>query len=290
MEYLRQMSAMLHPPSSMRIHNRDEPIALTRAETVSMNHSIALEAPQAANVGLGDLLALIGLPSKRNEAGELSGATEKILRGISTFVDTLLFRALAAQTKGEFTAVRDEVFGQYAGTLTSLAKIIAIHVPDLVVERVVSESFSELEAEFHEKGADRFGIPAYDQAMFTIWTFRRTSRLIARIASAGTVPPHLKTKDEDLARSFSYFALWTQFHLDCLLCAIRFDKPIPMDVLSAVVDGLRAAVNAYGYARQGINLRCPEEEPLIAPYEWDEEDQDLLNSSMNDLTVEALDD
>ena len=46
------------------------------------------------------------------------------------------------------------------------------------------------------------------------------------------------------------------------------------------MDGLRSAVNAYGLARQGVDLRKSEAEPEIPAYKWDEEDQELLNSSM----------
>lgn len=251
---------------------------------------MALQQQTIGVVGLDDLLALVGLPSKRKSAGELSGAAEEILRGISSFVDGLLLRALASQTKYEFVEARRELFGRYAGAVVSLAKLVRIVVPDPVIERVLGDSFCELEAEFRDQGVIRFGASAKDQAMFTVWTLRRTSGLIAKIANSGPAPESLKHQDEKLASSYTSSALWTQFHLDCLLAAIRFDKPVQLDVLPEVIDGLRAAVNSYGYARQGLNLRSPEKEPLIASYEWDEEDQELLDSSMRDMEVQALDD
>ena len=135
----------------------------------------------------------------------------------------------------------------------------------------------------------RFGGPAKDQAMFTIWTLRRTSRLISKVASAD-ISKDLKDQDEKLATAFSFYATWTQFHLDCMLGSMRFNKPIQLDVLPEIIDGLRGAVNAYGYARQGLNLRAPEPEPLIEAIEWDEEDQELLDSSMRDMALQSLDD
>ena len=232
----------------------------------------------------------IGLPSKRKSAAELSGVAVEIINGITSHVDGLLSRAIAAQTKNEFAIVRQEVFEDYTTAVTSLARLARIIVPEPVIERVLGESFSELENEFREHGLMRFGGPAKDQAIFTIWTLRRTSRLISKVAGSGIVPSELKEKDQQLASLFSFYATWTQFHLDCMLYAMRCRKSIQLDVLPEIIDGLRAAVNAYGYARQGLNLRAPEAEPLIEAVQWDEKDQELLDSSMRDMALEAFDD
>jgi hypothetical protein len=69
-----------------------------------------------------------------------------------------------------------------------------------------------------------------------------------------------------------------------MLASMRFKKPIHPAVLDELCDGLRAVVNAYGLVRQGINLRWPSgDDCALTPYEWDEEDQGLLDSSMADL-------
>jgi hypothetical protein len=255
-----------------------------------MNDAIALAPHEIGSKGLEALLALVGLPSRRRSTGELSGSAEEIIKSIGAFLDGLLLRAVAAQTKKEFVAVRTEVFEPYAGALTSLARLVHILVPDPVIEHIISDSFCELESDFREHGSARFGVDAKDQAMFTVWTLRRTSRLIAKVASSGPVPARLKEQDEKLASDFGFFAAWTQFHLDCMLASIRHDEPIQLEVLPEIIDGLRAAVNAYGYARQGLTLRAPAEEPRLQPCEWDEEDQELLDSSMADMAADALDD
>jgi hypothetical protein len=250
-----------------------------------MNPSSTLLQPKN---GLDDLLALIGLPSKRRSAGELPNGVEEILRGTLSFIDGLLLQAVTAQTEAEFVSVRAEVFPQYLNIIRLLARLVRNLAPDAVIERALGESFCELEAEFRDHGISRFGVPTKEQAMFTIWTLRRTSRLISKIASSGKVPEHLKEQDREIASNYSYHALFAQFHLDCLLFAIRNNKPIQLDVLPVMTDGLRAAVDAYGYARQGLNMRDPKEEPLIAAYEWDEEDQELLDSSMREMESVAV--
>jgi hypothetical protein len=255
-----------------------------------MNHTVALESQTVDPTGLGDLLALVGFPSKRKLGERLAGTAEDILRDISSFLDSLLLHAISAQTRGEFIAFRKKSFTRYAEAVISFAKLVRIIVSDSVIEKVLTESFCELEFEVREHGLERFGAPARDQAMFTVWTLRRTSRLISKIVAAGPTPDSLKQQDEKLARDLGLYVTWTQFHLDCFLAAIRFNKPIQLDVLPGIIDGLRAAVNAYGYAREGLNLRVPQEELLITPYEWDGEDQELLDSSMRDMEVHSVDD
>lgn len=235
-----------------------------------------------SSLGLEDLMALVGLPSQRRSADRLD-TQAALLKSIASFIDEMLLRAISAETKAEFIKTRKESFDQYALALTSLARLIRAVVPTPTIERVLNESFCELESEFREHGIERFGVTARDQALFTVWSLRRTGRLIAKVASLGAAPAEFKEKDQQLAASFGGTVAWTQFNLDCLLAAIRHDKVPQLDVLPEIIEGMRAAVNAYGYAREGLELREPQQEPLIEPYQWDEEDQVLLDSSMREM-------
>ena len=47
--------------------------------------------------------------------------------------------------------------------------------------------------------------------------------------------------------------------------------------------------NPYGLVRQGAELRIPVEESTFAPLKWDEEDQELLNSSIAEMESEVRD-
>ncbi len=254
-----------------------------------MNEALSLAPQNVGSVGLDGLLALVGFPSKRKVgAGELAPSVEGALKDIFTLLDEMLLRCIGAQTKEEFVNTRQEVFRGYARGVTSLASLVHLVVPPKVVERVSDESFCELESEFREQGLTRFGEQVRDQAMFTVWTLRRTSRLIGKISVAGDSPAEKRSTDEAFASNFIFYTTWTQFHLDCLLAAIRFDKSVQMAVLPEIIDGLRAAVNAYGFARQGLDLRSPGIEPNITPQVWDEEDQELLNSSMREMEREFV--
>jgi hypothetical protein len=253
-----------------------------------MNEGVALVLQDVGSTGLDDLLALVGLPSRRRSDGELSNEAAEILKGVSSFIDGLLLRAIAAQTKSEFDTAKIEAFMPYARTLTALAKLIRVVVQTQVIERVVDESFCEIEADFRDEGLARFGEDARDQAMLTVWSLRRTSRLLSKLPPLGPIPEALKEQDKKLANDFGFHAAWAQFHLDCLLAAIRHDKPIQLDVMPAIMDGLRAAVNAYGYAVEGLDLRVPRNEPDAQRYEWDDEDEALLASSMHEMETRAL--
>jgi hypothetical protein len=252
-----------------------------------MNEAATLTPSAIGSVGLDGLLALVGLPSKRT-AGELSGHVVEVFNGITALVDSLLLRAVEARNIEEFRAARHAIFGDYARAVVSLSGLVQMVVPKPTIERLLGESFCEMEAEFKEQGLARFGAVAKEQAIFTVWTLRRTGGLIAKIIASGPVPKVLYQEDSKIASEFSAATAWTQFHLDCLVCAIRFDKKIQLDVLAEIQDGLRSVVNAYGLARRGLVLRSPAQEPAPSLVEWDDEDQELLDASMRDMQTETI--
>lgn len=243
---------------------------------------------QRSLCNLGDLRALVGLPSKR-AATELSDSVQEIFKVTSGVLDSLLVRAIEQRTAREFIAARNAVFDQYWKTSTALSGLAQVILQSRTIDRLVSESFCEMEADFKQQGLNRFGAAARDQAIFTVWTLRKISRLLGKIHEAGDVPKSKKAADSKLAGEFSFYAAWSQFHMDCLIASIRFDKAINPDILEEISEGLRGAVNAYGLVRQGAELRIPIEEPTLAPIQWDDEDQELINSSMADMELEACD-
>lgn len=257
-----------------------------------MNTATAL-AGATAPVRLEELLALVGFPSQRQARTQLSSSAQEFVRGMTALLDHLLLRAASASTREEFIKIRNENFNSYATAVTSLARLVRLFATEPALELALAEAFCEMEAAFRDHGVAHFGQAAKDQAMFTVWTLRRMSRYLSKITNAASSTPlsdEEKTQDEELARNYAWHALWAQYCLDCLLFAIRRDVTIQLAVLPEIIDGLRAAVDAYGYARQGLDLRTPRTEPLLEAVQWDEEDQELLNSSMDEMEVEALGD
>jgi hypothetical protein len=254
------------------------------AVLITMNETAARLARQdVGTLGLDDLLALLGIPSRRRTVGDVSSSAVEILRGVASFLDEIFSAVVSAKTVSEFDSARGASFVPYMKALTSVSKLVRVVVPTRVIEQISNESFSELEADIRDHGLDRFGTDAKDQAFFTVWTLRRTSSLIAKIASAPSIAEDLKEQDQEIASNFAFAAGWAQFHLDCLLFAMRHERLIQIDVLPEIIDGLRGAVNAYGYAREGLELRCPSQESIVPSFEWDEEDQFLMNSSMREM-------
>lgn len=251
---------------------------------------IALQRISNPLGNLGELLALVGLPSKRKTTKTaISESARNIIKETGTVLDGLMRRGIAAQSLGEFQQMREDVFPHYASAMVSVARLIKVILPENTIETLSRESLAEFESDFREKGLDRFGTTARDQALSTIWTLRRTGGLLSKIVAA-KLPQDNQQKDQEICSNFSFYMNWSQFHLDCLLIAMRTNSTIQLDVLPEIVNGLRGAVNAYGYAREALRLRAIQQEQLQATYQWDEEDEELLNSSMSDLEASMVDD
>ena len=152
----------------------------------------------AADDGLDELLTFVGLPSKRS-AKELTGSSQELFEGIVSVLNNLLLRAIDKQTAQEFVAARGEVFGDFFKTTRAMSNLARVLIPRGTLERMSWESFSELEADLTEQGLKRFGTAARDQAIFTVCAFRRTNRLLAKIASLGAPPKELQAEDRKIA-------------------------------------------------------------------------------------------
>jgi hypothetical protein len=249
-----------------------------------MNESsaiLALEQNRKSG-GFRELLALVGLPSNSAER-DMSESAVKILHAIKSILDGLLLQAIEKKTAAEFKETREEVFFKYFEAILSVSKLARVIVPQATIDRLTWESFSEAEADLRNEGLSRFGATARDQAFFTVWTLRKINALISRIAAAPPLADEHKLLDRKLVAEFSFYSAWSQFHLDCLIASIRFDKPINPGLLDEISDGLRSAVNAYGLIHQAVGLREHAEVSALQAYAWDEEDQELMESSMREI-------
>ena len=98
-----------------------------------------------------------------------------------------------------------------------------------------------------------------------------------------------KKTDEEFCVQFNLNALRAQFSLDCLNTALDEKQAIYPEVLEELVDGLRAIVNAYTWARRGLELRVPSEEPMFQGAAMEDEDMALMDLSFSQAS-EILDD
>jgi hypothetical protein len=210
----------------------------------------------------------------------------EIIRSIASILEDLVFLSLEKRTASEFSSIRTEVFPKYFEAMQALSSLTAIAVPAPVLERLSGEFFSEMEATCRERALDSFGAEVRDQLIFTIWTLRKTSDLCRAIV-ARPLPPESKDEDAELALKYAQYAVWARFHIDCILKSIETHRPIYPEVLESVIDGLRAAVNAYAWARRGLELRSPAPNPIVSPVEWDEQEQQLLDEATREEVAEV---
>jgi len=234
-----------------------------------------------------ELLELVGLPTDAEHAPKrLSGSANELIRSIVSIIDGLVLRALKERTAEDFARVRSEVFPNYFAAMFALGSLIRIAVPSEDVEVLLSQSLSELEADFKEHGIATFGADLTERGIFTVWTLRKINDLAQEVVRSSVEGDAAKT-DSEMAKKFSTNAMWARFHIDCLIKSMHTGNPIFPGVTDSMIDGLRAAVNAYAWIRQGVDLRLGEPEPDLAPVRWATEDDALLSDSMRDLGRET---
>ena len=205
-------------------------------------------------INFGELLKLVGLPSQRERAEKHLAETAEVVRPIVSIIDGLIMRTIEKRSAQDFESARDEVFPQYFAAMRALGDLARIVVPKHTMDRVIAESFSGLEADFREFGLSAFGADIRDRGIFTVWTLRKINDLAQEII------PLDSSKDKDgndakIAMKFALYAIWTRFHVDCLVKSMRTKQPIYPEVLEPIRDGLRAVVDAYAWIRQAVDLR-----------------------------------
>ena len=212
----------------------------------------------------------------RQPARQLSAPAIEVFKGIRELVDQWLLSAIEARTSAEYRKTFRSVFPKYAGITLTVSGFVDAVIPKEVVNRMARESICEMEAEFREKALVAFGAAVNQQVMFTAWTLRKISDLLIQIAE--TKPSNLDA-DRECSQNFNANVISAKFSLDCLLMALRSNRPVYPEVVEDLTDGLRSMVNAYAWARKGLELRMPEEEQLTAVPVIEEEDRDLLEAA-----------
>jgi len=232
------------------------------------------------NARQDDTLAFLAFPAKRAKE-QVTGTTEDIFRNIGKVLTDILRDVLSKRTSELYTEAREQHFMTYMEVMLGLGKLINATVPRPVIDRLTVESLAEMEADFREHGAHAFGEEMKNQALFTVWTLRKINELADRVTKA-SVDAHLIPADREMASKFVGNVLYGRFHLDCLNMSLRENTPIYPDVLECISEGLRNVVNAYAYIKQAADLRGKQDDGDLIHIEFDDEEKDLLSSSMLD--------
>jgi len=227
--------------------------------------------------------AIVAFPSEQS-AKQLPGATVEAVKSILALVDQITTAAIEKRTAEDFREARQESYPAYASVMLALGSLANAVVPRPLMDRLTSEAFCEMEADLREHGLAAFGAEVRDQAIFTVWTLRRTSEVCEQIHRT-TLKAEDREADAEFSSRYLTMAMWTRFHVDCLIKSMDSGRSLYPSVLAEMIDGLRGAVNAYAWARRGLALRAHPTEPSIAPVEWDEEEQELLNEANRDMAA-----
>jgi hypothetical protein len=206
-----------------------------------------------------------------------SGAIVKAVRNETRSVVDLL---LACSSVEAFRTERNKVFGKYSLFAKALSKLVLTDADPQTHQQLVQGSLAAQEKKLKEFGADLFGIESTTEAVFSLVTLRRAYKLIPAILAK---PADREDEDQKLSREFGSAALWASLHLDVLMAAISKKKILTSEVLAEILSGLRLALSAYAFAREGYNIRYPAQERSMFPVTtWDAEDQALANLSTDE--------
>jgi hypothetical protein len=215
----------------------------------------------------------------------LTRSDERLIGELSAKLDGQILSALDARSASEFSQVRAQVWPKYCRSLRALSDTIRNMAPDHQIDRATKTAMDSYSEDL-EKRPVRFGQKLREQALFTLWTLSKIRTLSFSLVAPPA--PELRGKDLELCNEYRLCSLWTQFHMDVVIKSSRFDKAIPDDVQEVVCDGLRMAVNAYAIMKEAYALRHPRtSQPPADGLPWDEEDEQLLASSMRDLNGAA---
>lgn len=230
---------------------------------------------------LGELIGFAAAPARHRERHP----AEDLLRNSVAALEELLGGLVTKRSALEFRMGRDAMLPTYWQVMAGTAQVVQLLMPREEVEHIVAESLTELEAGLRDHGEAMLGNAVKDQALFTVWTLRKMAAVAQKIA-ARPISGELLETDRALSRNYLAAAVWARFHLDCVVRSMRLNQPLFPEVLEEVSRGMESIVPAFAAIREAADLRFPRpqiEEDIVPS--WDEEDQTLLDASMDDAPV-----
>jgi len=208
-----------------------------------------------------------------------AGRVTEVLREMDVLVAGLVHSA----SRTEFVKARGDVFDDYAHLQLIIASTFAMRGNRDIRRAAVDRALKGLKNFFAAEGTELLGEAPIREAMFSVDTLRRVSRVVDEIHSYGPAPEATHALDRELSGKYCFHAIWSQLHLDCLRLLIgEKSAEIDPEIVDEILQGLRGSVMAYSYARQGLDLRIEQPPQLAQPIELDDEDKELLNESFSD--------
>ena len=235
-----------------------------------------------------DVVGTLGASFKhqRIDNHSLTNSDMKLIAQLAFRVHKQIIRVLEAKNLREFERRRDAAWPNYVRGIRALSDTMRSFIPREEYLALSTEALNGFTEEFEKERGKGFTDELINQIQFTLWTLGRLTSLGSAIDAAGMPPKESKGIDTELNKEYRLFSVWSQFHVDITLAAINLGKPIAPAIQHEICEGLRTAVNAYAIGEDALALRRNEEglpEPVAANNVWDDEDEELLASSMRDL-------
>jgi hypothetical protein len=263
--------------------------ALGRERQVIEMESVFLEMPTRVTppFEMGTLGALDATTS--GETSVIARSDESLIRQLIQALDRQLLVILNCRSASECEKARREIWQNYARSRRALSDMINVVVPIGIIDLFRASTSERIASDLERARNVLFSEEIADQMEFTMWISDRMQFIGHQISIAGD--PKDRDADIKLNADFHLYTMWGQFHYDCVLASMKFQLPIPSAIQDPIRDGLRAWVNASAIMEEALALRMPDQEQSSeVQLPWDEEDQELLDSSMKDLDAESASD
>ncbi|MGH9873920.1 MAG: hypothetical protein ACRD9S_15835 [Pyrinomonadaceae bacterium] len=239
--------------------------------------AVGLLEVQAANVPMS-IFTTVGLVEE-SATDRLQTSFAEIARRIFKELDEIATQAVKLPNAEEFIEQRKKLYPTFLKLSKAISDIVLAKMDEFDLPSLTEASFDALEAEIRSIGSLYFSSEVQSEILFSVSTLKSAYMAVPRLYAI-KLDEAFRDEDRKLGEDFTVMATWSQFHLEGLRSAFRKNLTISPDVQSLLVEGLRASVMAYSYARQGLDLRGA----LDARYEndfditWDEEDEALAKA------------
>jgi hypothetical protein len=100
-------------------------------------------------------------------------------------MDQITTGVIEKRTASDFVEARKEAYPIYSRLMVALGSLAQAVVSRPLMDRLTGEAFCEMEADLRDRGLSAFGAEVRDQAIFTVWTLRRTSEVCEQIHKSG---------------------------------------------------------------------------------------------------------
>jgi hypothetical protein len=205
-----------------------------------------------------------------------------IVRTVLTEIDDLGIRAAKAPSVSAFKKERaDKLYPVFVRLTRAISELLEAKLDKSDLRGMREASSKVIQDEVEAKWASHFSDETQKEVLFALNALNSAQSLVLRVTSADLPDdPEVVEANEKLRKDYNLAAQWAHFHFEILRAAFTHKITIASDVLQEILVGLRLAVMAYAFIRQGAELRHILDDRYTEEFDviWDEEDAELANA------------